>query len=139
MPTTLPRIVERVETRWGMPLPDLLRDFAAQGMPQHKTAQALGIYRDTLRKLLHQFGLRDLFRPYTPPQGGTKAWITKVEHEYGQPIDAVLRQESSGARVTGMSMRQLATEFGVPPHRVRILCGILGIRWPTQHNRRDEA
>lgn len=139
MPTTLPRIVERVESRWGMPLPDLLRDFAAQELPQHKTAAALGIYRDTLRKLLHQFGLRDLFRPYTPPQGDTKAWITEVEQEYDQPIDAVLRQEARGAVVTGMSMRQLAAEFGVPPHRVHILCGILGIRWPTQHKRRDEA
>lgn len=137
MPSPLHRIVERIEARWGQPLPALLRDFAAQGLPQHKTAQALGIYRDTLRKLLHQFGLRGLFRPYTPPQGDTKAWITEVEQEYGQPIDAVLRQEASGARVTGMSMRQLAAEFGVPPHRVRILCGILGIRWPTQRNRRE--
>lgn len=130
MPAPLHRITERIEARWGLPVPDLLRDFAAQGLSQQKTAAALGMYSRTLRKLLAAHGLRALFPAYTPPAPDCKDWIDRVEREAGQPIDAVLRQEARSAAITGTTMAELAAELETPAFRVRVLCKTLGIQWP---------
>lgn len=130
MPSTLPRIAQRIEARWGLPLPSLLRDFAAQSLSQAQTCLALGISDKTLTKYLRQHDLRDLFRPYTRPAPDSKAWIDRVEQEYNMPLDALLRAECAAARATKTTATQLAADFGVPKHRVHCMLSTLGIKWP---------
>lgn len=120
-----------IEDRWGMPFWDLLRDIAAQGYSRNQAAQILGMGRDRMQKLVRRNpGRVNFAHRVTPPAPDCKAWIDRVEAEYGMPIDQFLRAEARAARVNQVSMQALAEELEVPAHRVRTLCQSLGIEWP---------
>ncbi|KII34877.1 hypothetical protein NL64_06345 [Pseudomonas fluorescens] len=55
---------DQIETRWGMPFWDLVRDFAEQDLSRHDTARALGYNRDYFYLLLAKHPENDPFPRY---------------------------------------------------------------------------
>lgn len=114
-----------------MPFWDLVRDFAAQGLGMRKTARALGLSGRQMCRICQG-------RPEGSPFQSRKAWIGRVEAEYGMSLDEFLRTEAAAARFTGTSMVMLAEELGVHVQTLREAAWALGIRWPRCYSLRQQ-